>query len=82
MEEKDRACNIDMHNNVLERLDRNEKRLNSHSERIDKLERNDGVLATKIDNLTEKIKFQTQAIWGLVASILMLAINKIFGGGL
>ena len=32
------SCTDDRHRNVIERLDRNEYRLNKHSERLDKLE--------------------------------------------
>lgn len=51
----EKECSHVAHNHVVERLDRNERRLNNHSERIDKLEQTQTGLSAQMSALTKSI---------------------------
>lgn len=76
----ERYCNDDKHNAVIDRLDRNEKRLNNHSERIDKLEQESRVLVTELKHLTHSVGMLTKTIWGTGGIVLVYVLNKILNG--
>ena len=58
------------HKEINGKLDVHDKRLNRHGEQIDALEKSDAAKTQQIDHLTEAIKSQTRAIWGLVCTVL------------
>lgn len=67
-----KTCEL-IHKRVDERLDIHEKRLNAHSEEIDKLTKSDAVNTTMIGQLIKKLDGLTTAVWALVV---------VFVGGL
>lgn len=66
MSEENRHCNIDMHNHVIERINRNETRLNEHSKRIDKLEINQERTDVTIQNVLDKLSEVSKSLTWMV----------------
>lgn len=67
------------HDNIIKSLDDHEKRLNGHSDRLDKLEQDNRENHTEIKNLIKKMdNFITVIMWGLgifvTVSIFILGI--------
>ncbi|WZL81769.1 hemolysin XhlA family protein [Vallitaleaceae bacterium 9-2] len=61
---------IEKHNNINQRLDVHDKRLNNHSQRIDELEQHRSRTETKIENLCEQIKSLVTTIkWAMGLTI-------------
>lgn len=78
----ERDCSAE-HKHVIERLDRNEKRLNNHSERLDKLEQAQAKFEEKMDHLIRAMEKLDKSIWWLIGlggtalvSFLMRAIER------
>ena len=76
----ERYCNDDKHLAVIERLNRNESRLNNHSERIDKLEQSHVALVTELKHLTQSVGMLTKTIWGAGGVVFVYVLNKILNG--
>lgn len=57
----DELC-LERHKRVDERLDLGEKRLNSHAERLDKLEQGQSEFKVEIKNLCESLKTLTNTM--------------------
>jgi len=79
---EDRVC-IEKHKRVNERLDTHERRINNHSERIDKLEQYQSRTEAKIENLCDQIKsLVTTMRWfmglsvGALVSFFFYAVQK------
>lgn len=69
---EDRVC-IERHKRVNERLDTHERRINNHSERIDRLEQYQSRTEAKIENLCEQIKSLVQTIkWSMTLAVTTL----------
>ncbi len=62
----DKECNPSAHNHVVERLNRNETRLNNHSERIDKLEQGQARFDEKIDSLIRTMDTLNRTLWWVI----------------
>lgn len=62
------------HDRIDEKFSTNEKRLNNHGERIDKLEQFRSSTETEMRNLIEQIKSLVSTIkWMMTSTILLLA---------
>ncbi len=59
----DKECNPSAHNHVVERLNRNETRLNNHSQRIDALEQNYARFDAKMSSLIHAMEKLDKTIW-------------------
>jgi chromosome segregation ATPase len=66
------------HKRVDERLDTHEKRLNSHSEELDKLAKSDAVNTTMIGQLIKKLDSLTTAVWALVVVFIGGLVSFFF----
>lgn len=53
---------LEKHERIKERLDTQEKRLNAHSEKIDKLEQNDAKMIIQIENLCKQLEGLTTVL--------------------
>ena len=61
------------HKQIDKQFETNEKRLNNHSERIDKLEQSRSSTETEMRNLVEQIKALVSTIkWMMTSTILLL----------
>ncbi|MDO4710610.1 MAG: hemolysin XhlA family protein [Peptostreptococcaceae bacterium] len=81
------SCN-EKHANVIERLDRNESRLNKHSEEIDALKEKQSDFGARLELLIKSMENLNKAIWWLIGlggttlvSFLMRQIEKGLMGG-
>ncbi|ABR48702.1 conserved hypothetical protein, CF-8 family [Alkaliphilus metalliredigens QYMF] len=64
---------VEKHRSIEQRLNTQDKRLNNHSERIDKLEQHQSRTETKIENLCEQIKSLVTTIkWAMGLTITTL----------
>lgn len=62
------------HRQIDKQFDTNERRLNNHSERIDKLEQFRSSTETEMKNLVEQIKSLVSTIkWMMTSTIVILA---------
>lgn len=52
---------------ICHKIDVHDRRINNHSERIDKLEVAQGETNVKIDNLCKNLALQTKALWALIS---------------
>ncbi len=59
----EKECSPVAHNHVIERLDRNETRLNNHSDRIVALEQNHARFDAKMDSLIRTMEKLDKTIW-------------------
>jgi hypothetical protein len=66
------------HRRVDERLDTHERRLNSHSEELDKLSKSDAVNTTMIGQLIKKLDSLTTAVWALVVVFIGGLVSFFF----
>lgn len=57
---------ISNHKRVDEKFDVQERRLNNHSERIDKLEQYQAKATVQVENLCKQIKTLVRAIWSAI----------------
>ncbi len=76
-------CNNDKHFHVIERLDRNERRLDKHSAEIDDLKEKQSAFDARIEHLIKSIENLSKAIWWAIGlggtalvSFLMRAIER------
>lgn len=53
---------LEKHERLKERIDTQEKRINAHSERLDKLEQNDVKMFTQIENLCKQLEGLTTVL--------------------
>lgn len=63
---------------INKQLDTHERRLNSHSKKIDSLEKSDVATRVKIDNLCEKLDKQTKSINYLTTTLLGALVSFFF----
>jgi chromosome segregation ATPase len=63
------------HKRVDEKIDVHERRLNNHSERIDKLEQYQAKATVQIESLCKQIKTLVTAIWSAIG----LTITTLLG---
>lgn len=53
---------LEKHERLKERIDTQERRLNAHSDKIDKLEQNDAKMITQIENLCKQLEGLTTVL--------------------
>ncbi|AGX43938.1 hemolysin XhlA family protein [Clostridium saccharobutylicum] len=63
---------------VKDKLDTHERRLNNHSERIDKLEQDGRELKTELKNLCENLKSLTSMMKWFIATLVGALISFFF----
>lgn len=66
---------ISNHKRVDEKFNTHERRLNNHSERIDKLEQYQAKATVQVENLCKQIKTLVTAIWSAIG----LTITTLLG---
>lgn len=83
----ERDCSAE-HKHVIERLNRNESRLNKHSKEIDELREKQSAFDVRIEHLIKSIENLNKAMWWLIGlggttlvSFLMRQIEKGLMGG-
>jgi predicted DNA-binding protein YlxM (UPF0122 family) len=65
------------HKAVDEKIKHHESWLGEHEKKLDTLEKSDATNTTQISNLVKAMSSQTKAIWGLIASILVMLIGYV-----
>lgn len=63
---------------IRNQIDTHERRINNHSERLDKLEQHEAARDVKIDNLCEKLEKQTRSIYGLIGTVATALVSFFF----
>ena len=63
---------------LKEKLETNEKRINNHADRLDKLEIHEAARDVKIDNLCDKLEKQTRSIYGLIGIVATALVGFFF----
>ncbi|MDP4143171.1 MAG: hemolysin XhlA family protein [Bacillota bacterium] len=69
-----------IHERVDERLDNHEKRINGHSDRLDKLEQRGAAVDTKIESLCEQIKNLVNTLkwgFGIIVTITLFVLGYL-----
>lgn len=68
------------HDNIIKSLDDHEKRLNGHSDRLDKLEQRGAAVDTKLENLCDKITNLISTLkwgFGLIVTIALFVLGYL-----
>ena len=74
---EDRLCEV-KHEQINEKLELHNRRLNSHAEEIETLKISDATNTNEIKNVCKQMSSLTKAIWGLVGMVGTALVGFFF----